>query len=101
MALKTPNVRSARLPGRMEYSTPSRTATTDATKAIVLYRADISAPTRDTHLHPDARVRIYLVYLKYWTLNLMPLMVYPKVLFHPNFSIKALAGNSLSRKCPS
>ena len=36
----------------------------------------------------DARDRLYLVHLKYWTLNLMPLMVYPKVLFHPNFSIK-------------
>ena len=35
----------------------------------------------------DAKVRMYLVYLKYWTLNLMPLMVYPKVLFHLNFSI--------------
>ena len=32
---------------------------------------------------------MYLVYLKYWTLNLMPLMVCPKVLFHLNFSIKA------------
>ena len=31
---------------------------------------------------------MYLVYLKYWTLNLMPPMVYPKVLFHPVFSIK-------------
>ena len=30
-----------------------------------------------------------LVYLKYWTLNLMPLMVYPKVLFHPMFIIRA------------
>ena len=29
-----------------------------------------------------------LVYLKYWTLNFMPLMVYPKILFHPIFSIK-------------
>ena len=31
---------------------------------------------------------MYLVYLKYWTLNLIPLGVYPKVLFHPMFSIK-------------
>ena len=30
-----------------------------------------------------------MVYLKYWTLNLMPLLSYPKVLFHPNFSINA------------
>ena len=37
---------------------------------------------------PDAEVRIYLVYLKYWTLHLIPLKVYPKVLFHPNISIK-------------
>ena len=33
-----------------------------------------------------------MVYLKYWTLNLMPLMVYPKVLFHPMFGIKGLTG---------
>ena len=33
---------------------------------------------------PDDNVRRYLVYLKYWTLNLMPLMVYPKVLSPPN-----------------
>ena len=39
---------------------------------------------------PDAIVR-YLVYLKYWTLNLMPLMVYPKLLFHPKSSIKVSA----------
>ena len=32
---------------------------------------------------------MYLVYLKYWTLNLMPIMVYPKVLVHPMYSIKA------------
>ena len=31
---------------------------------------------------------MYLVYSKYWTLNLMPLMVYPKVSFHPNLSIR-------------
>ena len=37
---------------------------------------------------PDAKVWMYLVYLKYWTLNLMPMIVYPKVL-HLNFSIKA------------
>ena len=39
---------------------------------------------------------MYLVYLKYWTLSLMPLMVYPKVLFHPNFSIKGLQGHTSS-----
>ena len=37
---------------------------------------------------PDAKVWMYLVYLKYWTLNLMPLMVCPKV-FRPNYSNKA------------
>ena len=30
-----------------------------------------------------------LVYLRYWTLNVMSLMVYPKVIFIPMFSIKA------------
>ena len=39
---------------------------------------------------------MYLVYLKYWTLNLMPLMVYAKVVFHPNFSIKVQQGAALS-----
>ena len=29
---------------------------------------------------PDDEVRTYLVYLKYWTLILDPLMIYPKVL---------------------
>ena len=37
---------------------------------------------------PDDTVRRKLVSLKYWILNLMPLMVYPKVLFPPNFVIK-------------
>ena len=40
-------------------------------------------------LCPDAKDRMYLVCLKYWTPSLMPLMVYPKVLFHQMFSIKA------------
>ena len=38
--------------------------------------------------HSDAKGRMYLVYLKYWTLNPMPLMVYPKVLIHPNVASK-------------
>ena len=33
-----------------------------------------------------------LVYLEYWTLQFLPLMVYPKVLFQPNFSIRSLHG---------
>ena len=37
---------------------------------------------------PDESLEV--VYLKYWTLNLRPLMVYPKVLFPPNFIIKAM-----------
>ena len=40
---------------------------------------------------PNAKVwkyLVYLKYLKYWTLSLIPLMVYPKILFHPNFSVK-------------
>ena len=36
----------------------------------------------------DDRVRRYLVHLKYWTLNLRPLMICPKVLSPPNFIIK-------------
>ena len=38
---------------------------------------------------PDAKVWMFLVSLKYWILKLMPQMVYPEVLFHLNFSIKA------------
>ena len=33
---------------------------------------------------PDAEDWMYLVYFKHWTLNLMPLMVYPKVLVPHN-----------------
>ena len=31
-----------------------------------------------------------LVYLKYWTLTLKPLMVYPKILYYPMFTIKSV-----------
>ena len=48
--------------------------------------------------HPDAEVRMCLVYLKYWTLNRMPLMVYPEVLFHLNFSIKAEAQSLMTHR---
>ena len=37
---------------------------------------------------PDEKVWRHLVYLKYWTLNIGALMVYLKVPFPPNFSIK-------------
>ena len=40
--------------------------------------SEVSAPAVTG---PVAEVRMYLVCLKYWTLNLRPLMVYPKVLF--------------------
>ena len=36
------------------------------------------------------------MYHKYWTLNLRHLAVYPKVLFHSNFSIKDKVAHSLS-----
>ena len=36
---------------------------------------------------PDDKIRRHLVYLKYWTLNLTTLMVYPEGLFAPNFII--------------
>ena len=39
---------------------------------------------------PDDKVQRYLVYLKYRTLNLNPLMVYPKVLIPPRFIFKAV-----------
>ena len=40
----------------------------------------------------------YLVYLKYWVLNLRPLMVYPKVLVPPNFTIWDCAPGNLDLK---
>ena len=40
---------------------------------------------------PDDKGWRYLVHLKYWTLCLMPLMVYPKVLFPLNFITKGTA----------
>ena len=43
----------------------------------------------DLRNNPDAKVRMCLVYPKYCTLILRSLMVYPKVLFRPNLSIKA------------
>ena len=43
--------------------------------------------SRSSRLFPDDEARRCLVYLKYWTLNLNPLMVYPNVLFPPNFII--------------
>ena len=45
-------------------------------------------PACDPLYCPDDKVRRYLVYLKYWTLHLDPLTVYPKVLFPQNFIIK-------------
>ena len=45
-------------------------------------------PLNPPSASPDAKGRMYLVYLKYWTPKLIPLMVQPTVLFHPNFSIK-------------
>ena len=38
---------------------------------------------------------LYLTYLKYWTLYLIPLMVYPNVLFPLNFIINQVWHNSL------
>ena len=35
------------------------------------------------------------MYLKYWTLNLNPLMVFPKVLYPPNFIINRTKANTL------
>ena len=37
-----------------------------------------------------------LVYLKYYTLNLMPLMVYPKVLFGVDIHINTYSNSSLN-----
>ena len=43
---------------------------------------------------PDGKVQRHLVYFKYWTLNLMPPMVYPEVLFPPNLSPKVICISS-------
>ena len=45
-------------------------------------------------LLPDVKARRYLVYLKFWTINFMPVMVYSKVLLHPNFIILGIAGRN-------
>ena len=37
---------------------------------------------------PDDKLQRYLGYLRYWTLNLRPLIIYPYILFPPNFIIK-------------
>ena len=55
---------------------------------LVLSDPDIR-PVGELPNCPDDKVRMCWVYLKYWTLNHRPLMVYPKVLFPPNFIIKA------------
>ena len=52
-------------------------------RRLDLHNSSIFYPARHT-----AKVRMYLVYLEYWTPNLMPLMVYRELLFHPNLSIK-------------
>ena len=48
---------------------------------------------------PDDKVRRYLVYLKYWALNLRPLMAYPKVLYRPNFIILRQISATLVQGC--
>ena len=45
--------------------------------------------------NPDDNIQRYLVYFKYWTLNLTPLMVYPRVLFPPSFINKDAKAASL------
>ena len=50
-------------------------------------------------VHDNAKVWRYFVYLKYWTLNFRPLMVYTKVLFPPNFGIKAKIPSLTSISC--
>ena len=61
-------------------------------KAVRMRKLLTHLCNQDKKLSPDAKVRMYLVYLKYWTLNLKPLVVYPEVLFHPNSGIKELEG---------
>ena len=51
-----------------------------------------------TDVSPNAKDGMYLVYLKYWTLNLMRPMVYPKVLFYLKFSINGCEGLTLAAR---
>ena len=63
----------------------------DVSCPLLLHNHHPAAPlymTAWTSNLPDDKVRWYLVYLKYSTLNLKPLMVCPKVLFPLNFIIK-------------
>ena len=60
----------------------------EAARRNGLAAAESACKAQAVETSPEPRVRMYLVYLKYWTLNLMPRKVYPNVLIHPNFSIK-------------
>ena len=71
-----------------------RLCTPSARAALMSYTcATSSGPARFQML----KFGCILVYLKYWTLNLMPLMVQPKVLFHPMYSIKEFEQQLQSR----
>ena len=68
------------------------------TQSIARRQAAVQAAEGRVHERccPDDKVQRYLVYLKYCTLNLKPLMVYPTVQLPPNFIIKALLYANLS-----
>ena len=51
-------------------------------------------PAKNASVNPDDELGRYLVYPKYRTLNLRPLMVYPKVLFPTSFIITVRDGGS-------
>ena len=63
----------------------------------VLLLPTVSRGLSDHGWGPDAKFWMFLVYLKYYTLHVRPLLVYPKVLFCPKFSIKGLGGRGGSR----
>ena len=44
---------------------------------------------RTPRFYTSQMLKFGCIWSTYWTLSLMPLMVYPKVLFHPYFSTKA------------
>ena len=65
--------------------TDADTANASVASLLCLLPATLLAwPPRLVLEVSDDKFRRYLVYLKYWTLNLGSLMVYPKVLFPPN-----------------
>ena len=74
-----------RVDGRVGHLQADASSHASALPCVQSHGGDAPALVRQI---PDAKIQMHLVYLEYWTLNSMHQMIYPKVLFHANFSIK-------------